>query len=219
MKPTEAAYAELQLAYDHFNRALFADQLPPCLLTIERKKRTYGYFSSNRFEHAVSGAKTDQITLNPEYFRGDSVLEVMQTVVHEMCHLWQYHFGKPGRARYHNKEWGTKMKSIGLMPSSTGKPGGKEVGDCMADYPIEGGAFLSATDDLVRGRKFKISWLDSAGIALAEDEDGAGEGGGDTGAETKQTRQRFQCPCGQKAWGKKSLQVVCKKCKGDFAPA
>lgn len=41
----------------------------------------------------------------------------MQTIVHEMVHLWQYEFGKPSHRTYHNKE-ADKM-AIGLMPSNT----------------------------------------------------------------------------------------------------
>ena len=33
------------------------------------------------------------------------------------------------------------MESIGLMPSSTGEPGGKKTGQKMGDYPIKNGAF------------------------------------------------------------------------------
>ena len=44
--PTAQAYAELQLAFDHYNRELFAGELPPCLMTMQREKRSYGYFSS-----------------------------------------------------------------------------------------------------------------------------------------------------------------------------
>ncbi len=73
--------------------------------------------------------------------------------------LWQYRFGKPGRTRYHNEQWATKMESIGLMPSSTGQPGGKRTGDSMADYAIEGGAFLVACAALLTSN-FKISWYD-----------------------------------------------------------
>ena len=49
--PTAQAYAELQAAFDHYNRELFGGELPPCLITMQREKRTYGYFSSERFVH------------------------------------------------------------------------------------------------------------------------------------------------------------------------
>ena len=49
--PTQQTYDELQRAYDHFNKTLFAGALPHCLVTLQREKRTYGYFSSKRFVH------------------------------------------------------------------------------------------------------------------------------------------------------------------------
>lgn len=84
----------------------------------------------------------------------------MQTLVHEMVHQWQAHFGKRGRGRYHNDEWADKMETIGLMPSSTGHPGGKRTGDHMADYAIKGGRFLRACQSLVSDESFRLSWYD-----------------------------------------------------------
>lgn len=157
--PTVEAYAELQLAFDHFNRQLFDGSLPFCLITMQREKHTYGYFSSRRFVHRVGKQTTDEIAMNPAYFAVSPVLEVLQTLVHEMAHLWQFHQGRPGRRGYHNREWGEKMEAIGLMPSSTGRPGGAKTGEKMADYPIEGGRFLEASEELLAG-DFRISWLD-----------------------------------------------------------
>src|SRR5205809_476125 len=58
--PTEQAYRELQQAYDVFNRRLFAGQLPPCLITMQRKNRTYGYFSGDRWND-LAGAMTHYV--------------------------------------------------------------------------------------------------------------------------------------------------------------
>lgn len=132
--------------------------MPPCLITYQRQKSTFGYFSRERFGRR-DGRRTDEIALNPEYFAVVPSVEVLQTLVHEMTHLWQHHFGKPSRACYHNGQWADKMESIGLMPSSTGQPGGKRVGQKMADYVIPGGRFEQVTTDLL-GSGFMISWLD-----------------------------------------------------------
>lgn len=156
--PTHQTYSELQQAYDHFNAELFDGKLPHCLITLQREKRTVGYFSAARFA-SLQGHTTDEIAINPSYFAVVPIVETMQTIVHEMAHLWQEHFGKPGRGRYHNEEWASKMESIGLMPSSTGQPGGKRTGDMMADYPIAGGRFLKACDSLLT-RDFSLSWYD-----------------------------------------------------------
>ena len=49
LAPTQETYNELQMAYDHFNERLFGGQLPSCLITLQREKRTFGYFSAARF--------------------------------------------------------------------------------------------------------------------------------------------------------------------------
>lgn len=159
-RPTEEAYAELQAAYDFYNDHLFASQerLPACLITYQREKRTMGYFSQARFIRR-DGIKADEIAMNPDYFAVIPLVEILQTLVHEMVHLWQHHFGKPSRACYHNTEWANKMEALGLMPSDTGKPGGRRVGQSMNDYVLPGGRFDVATRELLK-RGFAISWMD-----------------------------------------------------------
>ena len=157
--PTTEAYSELQTAYDHYNRMLFDGKLPSCLITLQREKRTYGYFSAKRFVHRHDKVTTDEIAINPSYFAVVPLVEVMQTLVHEMVHAWQHHFGKPGRRGYHNHEWAAKMEAVGLMPSATGQPGGARTGEKMGDYPVAGGPFMRATEQLL-DQAFRISWLD-----------------------------------------------------------
>ena len=156
---TAQAYAELQRAFDDYNERLFEGSIPPCLITLQREKRSYGYFSHRRFAHRTSKAFTDEIAINPSFFGVVPLLEILQTVAHEMCHSWQFHHGTPGRRGYHNKEWADKMEAIGLMPSSTGAPGGARTGEHMADYAIAGGRFLAATDELL-ATGFQVSWID-----------------------------------------------------------
>jgi predicted SprT family Zn-dependent metalloprotease len=165
-KPTEEAYAELQTAYDYFNKHLFDDQLPQCLITFQRQSKTMGYFSSNRFVSPKTGVQVDEIAMNPEYFPSYPLIEIMQTLVHEMCHMWQFHFGSPSRRTYHNAEWADKMESIGLMPTSTGTVGGAKVGQKMSDYPISNGRFQRHTLELFK-TGFIISWFDRFPAAAA----------------------------------------------------
>ncbi|MCZ2719969.1 SprT-like domain-containing protein [Erwinia amylovora] len=234
MKPTQQAYEELQVAYDHFNQTLFDGSLPTCLITLQREKKTYGYFSAERFVHA-DGKRTDEIAMNPAYFAVCPPEEIMQTLVHEMTHLWQYHFGKPGRGGYHNKEWASKMESIGLMPSSTGQPGGARTGDKMADYAIEGGLFMEEYNKLMQ-EDFRISWMDrfpardrllaalesgnihqfagdlsEMGIEVSENGEMSIKQG------NKSNRIKYTCPkCETNLWGKPELNVICGDCETTF---
>lgn len=240
MKPTSEAYDELQIAYDHFNEHLFNNALPQCLITLQREKRTYGYFSPERFVHS-KGKRTDEIAMNPAYFSVCPPVEIMQTLVHEMVHLWQHHFGKTGRRGYHNKEWANKMESIGLMPSSTGKEGGAKTGDRMADYVIEGGRFISVYEKLMNN-DFSISWMDRFPaqdkifqiFEEAKDPQEFIEACESKGIDTqnikvtddgkitfltqnKSNRIKYSCPtCEVNVWGKPELTILCGECSEPF---
>ncbi|ELN0128911.1 SprT-like domain-containing protein [Pseudomonas putida] len=188
--PTHEVYAELQLAYEHFNVQLFDGQLPDCLITLQRERRTYGYFSRKRFARR-SGEMTDEIAMNPGYFAIRSLRKTLSVLAHEMVHLWQFHFGAPGRRGYHNKEWAARMEALGLMPSNTGAPGGKRLGEQMDHYIIPGGRFDVSCAELLT-RDFSLSWYDrfpperpqidpptgSNGRGFVDDVDGEDEGQG-----------------------------------------
>lgn len=227
VKPTNQIYSELQQAYDHFNLMLFEGILPECILVLySKERRIAGYFCAGQFVH-LSGRVCDSIAMNPQYFASRRIVEVMQTIVHEMCHAWQYHFGTNKSQRgYHNKEWANKMESLGLMPSSTGKPEGKRTGQRMSDYPISGGQFLAACDTLLTPA-YQISWMDrfsvdaqiagyTSTLAILGINDAE-----QPQVQTKQpTRTKYICPlCGTKIWGKTDLRIQCVDCDELFIPA
>lgn len=158
-KPTIEAYAELQQAYDYYNDELFGGQLPGALITFQREKHTFGYYSPGRFVRRSNARRADEIAVNPEFFAFFPIVEVLKTIAHEQMHQWQQHFGKPSRACYHNAEFAERLEAIGLMPSDTGQPGGKKTGQKMAEYVIPGGKFELVTKKLF-ATGFAISWLD-----------------------------------------------------------
>ena len=149
-RPTDDAYQQLQKAYDFYNERLFDG--------IHRHPRSMGYFSPARFS-SKSGGKADEIALNIAYFAVCPIEDTLSTLGHEQCHLWQHHFGTPGKKGYHNKEWAEKMIEIGLTPTSTGLPGGKTVGEKVGHYIEPEGKFELATKDLLSGF-FDLSWYD-----------------------------------------------------------
>lgn len=198
LSPTIEAYGALHDAYDYYNAALFEDRLPNCLITLQRRAGLrYGHFCSERFA-ATSGETTDEISINPKHIIHRPVEEVLATLVHEMTHLEQFHFGKPSRSGYHNKEWGSLMKRVGLYPSHIGAPGGKETGQQMTHYVIPGGRFANITRALL-GDGFTLPW----GDALK----------GEQQKKPVGVRAKFICSsCGDAAWGKPDLSIRCEKC-------
>lgn len=224
---TEEFYLELQTAYDWYNSKLFNNTLGNCIITINREKKTKGYYSCSRFlKRKEDNIKVDEISLNPEYFAIQSVKVTLSTLVHEMVHKWQFDHGAPGRSRYHNKQWAAKMESIGLIPTDTGVEGGKKTGDCMTHYIIAGGKFDTVTNDLLNTH-FDLTWADrymprdfykptnsgfgTASISPIESIDSVSPS-----IEVKphkQTRLKYVCPnCGIAVWGGRDLKLLCEDC-------
>lgn len=158
MHPSHALYQALQTAYEHFNRELFEDALPEVIFTVQRQNDVLGYFAPERWV-SPEGERCHEIAINPAHMGQSRVIDVLQTLAHEMVHCWQYCFGNPSRRSYHNKEWAKKMIAIGLQPSSTGAPGGEITGQHMSDYPVAGGVFLQSCESLVRNKAFRLPWI------------------------------------------------------------
>lgn len=196
--PTKQIYSELVKAYDYFNKALFENKLPSCLITVQRKNNAHGFFSGNRWQGA-KGKTADEIALNPQHFNSRLIEEILSTLVHEMVHLWQHHYGKPGRTSYHNKQWAQKMKEIGLTPSDTGNSGGKETGQHMSHYIAPKGIFKKACIKLLK-QGFKITWSEKGFLF--------------DGKMNKKNKEKYTCPsCGVNAWAKYDLSLMCGTCK------
>lgn len=159
MNPTTELYQALENAYGHFNRELFEQQLPEVIFTFQRKSGVMGYFSPERWGNAA-GDTRNEIAINPSFLASSRLIEICQTLVHEMVHCWQHQLGKPSRKGYHNLQWSKKMMAIGLMPSSTGEPGGEVVGQAMGDYIIEGGRFIQSYESLTKSINFDFPWFD-----------------------------------------------------------
>lgn len=161
--PTEELYLSLQTPFDHFNRELFDGELPSVIFTMQRKNKCMGFLSPERWASTSREEFRAELAINPTYVGKSSILSVFQTLAHEQVHLWQVikpKERKASRSGYHNKVWARKMEEIGLMPSSTGKPGGAKTGQNMSDYPIEGGRFLEACRTLIKKEEFHIPWFD-----------------------------------------------------------
>lgn len=236
-EPTEEFYAVLQQVFQEFNNTLFDGTLPNCLITVQRKKKVMGYFSADRWTNEQE-KRVHEIALNPSFFASCNFIEIFQTIAHEMCHLWQHEYGSPSRSNYHNKEWGDKMESIGLIPSKTGRPGGKKTGQSMNDYPEPKGKFEKVCTRLYQEGLF-VKWYDrfpeenQVFSLISQDQ------GNDalqmlyTSASSiikdtisteeikanaiKKQKTKYRCRgCKATVWGKPNLNLHCKDCKLDF---
>jgi predicted SprT family Zn-dependent metalloprotease len=196
--PTRSQFGPYCKAFDYFNGRLFDGGLPRVMLFF-RGRTSLGLFSPQRW--ACQGGQTHEISLNPKLLHRD-VEDTMSTLVHEMAHLWQEENGRPSHGNYHNREWADRMITLGLMPSQTAQPGGRQTGRPMSHYIIADGAFQLAFRAMPE--EYLLPWRTPV---------------------MPSTRQHYQknktlyvcAGCHDKAWGKPGLSLICGRCGTAFA--
>lgn len=193
---TQKQYISLESAFDYYNQHLFSNSLPSVLLTFNRKKKAMGYYWADVMQDRQDSTKTcSEIALNIANFHLETDKEIFSTLVHEMCHHWQHVKGKPSRTGYHNKEWADKMIEVGLMPSHTGKVGGKLTGQNMTHYIMTGDRFDTVTDRLLISHSIDWNATDPKN------------------KNKSKPKTKYLCPqCDAKAWGKEDLHIHCGDC-------
>lgn len=200
MKASDETYKAISKAFNIYNEKLFNLELPTCMFVFQKMKGSKGYYAVDRWEKSnFNEMKLDEIALNPDTSIRPLV-EVLSTLVHEMCHLWRVRCCEKKPRNYHCKEWANKMRHIGLIPSNTGMPGGKETGVKMTHYIDEEGKFLQVTKDMIE-KGFKIPWLP---VVMNET----------IVKKKRESKTKYTCPeCGLNVWGKKGIYVQCYECK------
>ncbi|MFH0783335.1 MAG: hypothetical protein V2B20_15480 [Pseudomonadota bacterium] len=195
MKPTETQSAAYQKIFDYFNRRLFENSLSNCMLSFSRRRiSSHTLFSSGQWCEKA-GSAIPQISLNFQQLKEGEPIELMAMLVAQMVHLWQEQYGKPSRKGYFNREWAEKMEEIGLIPSSTGLPGGKRIGQGIKHYIEDNDLFEKAfrempTDFLLPFRPEAFKGKIRGGFSVKE---------------------MYRCiSCGTKVWGKSGLGIMCE---------
>lgn len=210
---TQHQYTTLQEAYDFYNASLFDGLLPECLITFNRRAHSRGYYCPQNFaergnytevpegEEPPEPNHIDEIALNPDAFVGRTDPEILSTLVHEMVHLWQQHFGNAPKSQYHNTEWANKMQSVGLRSSTTEDESGARTGGKMSHYILPDMAFDVCTQEFLQGGRIALRWQSQV----------VGP------KEVKKNKVKYTCPtCGTNVWGKPDIVVVCGTCDEEF---
>jgi hypothetical protein len=233
--PTRETYLGWSYAYDFFNVTLFGAELPPCLITYQRSRKFYGYFAGDRFVDVLRSSTTriDEIAINPFYLREQLTEHALSTLVHEMAHLKRHRLIEPRPTPgYHDRQWAAIMIDVGLIPSTTGEPGGKTTGQKVGHYVVVGGRFSLAAQELLR-HGFKIRYLDYEQPHPDREQPPAPNGDTETRtrgddrralrrARSKASKTPFSCiNCKppEQFWAKPGANWICGKCNTRAMPS
>ena len=198
-EPTLKLFRALQNIYNFFKTALFENRLGPVILTLNRNSRLGGYYKHSAWVDE-SQIILPEINISPAMLSLGPMF-VTSILVHESCHQLQYLYGKPGRNRYHNKQFAKIMSYLGLMCSDTFKPGGKTTGQRMGHYIIEGGRFEQAY--LAMPKEYLLPFT-SVPSSKTEKE---------VATDISKIKIKYKCAtCSTTLWGKPHQYVLCGKC-------
>ncbi|WP_143308201.1 SprT family zinc-dependent metalloprotease [Candidatus Entotheonella palauensis] len=192
-------YELFQATYAFFNETLFSGELPPCFIKLRRTRGSKSYFAPHRSDSGAT-RRWDELGL---YLTPLPPTEILMTLVHQQLHCWQYHCGDNVPSRhFHNAEWVRKAKIIGLQPTATGQPGGKETGHQVTQYLIPGGRFDRAQEVILRKTGFQVEqlWMFSQSSKSPDH-------------QASKAVWRFQCPgCRQCVWSESTGGFICQNC-------
>tara|TARA_R110000851_G_scaffold160865_3_gene304189 strand:+ start:2429 stop:3043 length:615 start_codon:yes stop_codon:yes gene_type:complete len=197
----------LQAAFRLINERLFDGNLPDCMLTMQRRRNSYGYMSPAKFESRhFEGRTLDEIAINPAKMPDMSNTAILTTLTFNMCRVWQEHFGTPGRGRYINQQLADKMESIGLISSDTQKVGGARTGQHTGGYVLPGGPLDQLIDEILAG-DWELEFQDRV---TKNCEPSSGK---------KENRTTYKCSiCHLTAYAKPKANLVCGNCNVTMSP-
>jgi hypothetical protein len=224
----------LQQAFNWLNDELFEGKLPAVMLTLSRNNNILGGFFTPKRWYNEEGDAVGEIAINANCLKTSGVVRAMTVLCHEMVHLWQYSFGKPGRGGYHNQQWAAKCKEIGLRPFGID---GKEVGQAIDTDLVKGGKAEKVIADMPED--YTLPWMtepmdnptppgmEEGGQGGGQGGPGKGQGGAPSGQEGPReqggpeapvpkragSRVKYTCPaCGFNLWGKSGGHFECLDC-------
>lgn len=199
-------YAMLQAAYDFFNAKFFDSRLPKVFFTIDwHNKKSNGYFCPHKLvnkEDVEAKAKASVIALNPDYLARD-VYEVLATLVHEMCHVWEFEefIKDPYKlTSYHSKRFEKRLSECNLKAVINNK----SRSSCSTVIPDDG-IFKGIADEYLKTKEFLSIASTNAINKEAEKK-----------AKAKNKTKYVCTGCETNVWGKAGLNLHCNECDMDF---
>lgn len=192
--PTLTQFEAVEQSFEYFNNRLFNGRLKPVVFTLIEGNKSMGHYRSQYWHSDTKWFA--EIAINPKIL-SLSLIDVYSTIVHEMAHHYQHCYGNPSRGNYHNHEFATIMEGVGLVCSDTGLPGGKKTGQSMSDYPIPGGVFIRALEEMpvACAIPFKVKQNKSEKIS-------------------PKSKFKYTCTaCNANVWGKQGLCIMCMECQ------
>lgn len=161
--------------------------------------------------------------INPKWLNRE-LREVLATICHELCHIYENTYIHIPRGGYHDKQWEELMLSCGLKPVFMNK-----AKTSVSTQIIEGGEFDSFVNSFKEefGEDYfnLVEYSTEIEKQLRKDVEGTEEDSDIPKADNagkpikkyNRNKIKYVCPsCDCKVWGKQGLDIYCNTCACNF---
>jgi len=113
-------HADILISEARFNREFFDGGLPPAAISFESDDvRRLGWYLLKPDGLALNF----RININTKHLASGDQVDVLETLLHEMLHLWEHIGGRVKGGRYHTKKFRDKAEALGKKINSAVFPG------------------------------------------------------------------------------------------------
>lgn len=230
---TRDLYSRYQYIIDRMNKAFFdgfnqREKLPSICLSINNKCNTccVAYVSPDGLYDTKLKRKIHYLAINPKYL-DRTPAEILSTIYHELCHVYEVEYIHIPRGGYHTKDWASLMLECGLNPVYFNKSR-----TAVSHEIIEGGLFdLFCQQFTTEHNKDFFTLVENNNYIRLKIEGGDNDSGdNDSGDNTpkadnadkpikkyNRNKIKYTCTgCNSKLWAKSGLKIKCIDCDIQF---
>ena len=231
-KTSVELYKKIQYVIDEIDTRFFGgngkEKIPEIVFAINNRCNTCvtAFVQADSLYDKVNDRKLQYMAINPFYLNRD-VDDILSTICHELCHVYENAYVHIPRGGYHDKQWAELMLACGLEPIYNNKSK-----TSVHHKIIEGGAFEKFIEDFKKehddnyfniveySRIVETTTKKALGIEDGdENEDGEPKPDNADKPVKKYNRNKIKyvCPkCDAKVWGKAGLHITCTDCDCEF---
>lgn len=233
VKTSTELYAKIQTVIDELDKNFFSGKgkqpIPELVFAINNQVRSCvtAFVSPDSLYDKKNNKKLQYMGINPKHLDRD-VGEILATICHELCHIYENAFIHIPRGGYHDKQWTELMRDCGLEPNFLNKSK-----TSVSTKIAEGGEFetyikkfkeehsedyfnIVEYSPLVEHRTKVALGIEDGDEDLDEDTPKA-DNAYKPVKKYNRNKVKYTCPdCHSKVWGKAGLHIECTDCACAF---
>ena len=227
VKTSAELYAKIQTVIDLLDKRFFSgakkEKIPQLVFAINNKCRScvVAYVQADALYDKKTDTKLQYMGINPDYL-DRNIGEILSTVCHELCHVYEHAYIHIPRGGYHDKQWAELMRDCGLEPKYLNSSKTAVTHTIMKDGAFE--KFISDFTEKYGEDYFNIVSYSAEIVRRTRKELGIEDDDSDDGTprpdnadkpikKYNRNKIKYVCHgCGLKVWGKAGLSVSCNEC-------